>query len=405
MENSINLKFLKISSLKISDFLGSIFLLMAAFSSFFNKIGPFKYFDELIGLISVCYVFINGIYKNKTKFKIIISLCFVVFMGIISNLLHMSYITNKMSILVDGFSLIKNHFSFIAFIGIFNICNKKKVSSFLSPFLKIFVFITFFCGLVNIFVETSWAYDIRLGIRSFKFFFSNPADLASPMFLSMAIFLINKDNKAFIILALANCFFTLRTGVIALIPIYFLLDYYYKHKLNLKKIIYILVLLFIFVFAIIGYKNYFATKDSPRYLLLKNSLILFKDNFPFGTGLATYGSSESFKYYSPIYYEIGFNNAWGLSPETGYFINDNFWPMVLAQIGLFGVIGFAYVLYNEFKLIKVKGKYNALIMTLFISILISTTASANLTGSPGLFAYTLISFLIDENTNYERLEF
>ena len=43
-------------------------------------------------------------------------------------------------------------------------------------------------------------------------------------------------------------------------------------------------------------------------------------------------------YYSDVYYKYGLSNIWGLSPQKTSFITDGYWPMVLGQFGVLGVI-------------------------------------------------------------------
>jgi hypothetical protein len=60
------------------------------------------------------------------------------------------------------------------------------------------------------------------------------------------------------------------------------------------------------------------------------------DRFPLGVGLGRFGGWVSSLYYSPVYYEYGLNNVYGLSEDNPAFIQDAFWPHVLGQLGFVG---------------------------------------------------------------------
>lgn len=67
--------------------------------------------------------------------------------------------------------------------------------------------------------------------------------------------------------------------------------------------------------------------------------ILF-DYFPFGTGLGSFATAASSKFYSNVYYEYGIDKVHGLAPNLDFdFICDAFYPS-LAQFGVVGVVLF-----------------------------------------------------------------
>ncbi len=58
-----------------------------------------------------------------------------------------------------------------------------------------------------------------------------------------------------------------------------------------------------------------------------------------GSGMGSYANYASVAYYSPIYYQLGYEKIWGLGPEMPEFAADTFLP-VLAQYGLIGIFLF-----------------------------------------------------------------
>ncbi|HEX4823516.1 MAG TPA: hypothetical protein VFV19_04360 [Candidatus Polarisedimenticolaceae bacterium] len=75
-----------------------------------------------------------------------------------------------------------------------------------------------------------------------------------------------------------------------------------------------------------------------RVALHYTSFLIAKDYFPFGTGFGTFGSYASSVYYSEVYAQYGLTEVWGLTPDHPAFITDTFWPMVMGQGGIAGLV-------------------------------------------------------------------
>lgn len=83
---------------------------------------------------------------------------------------------------------------------------------------------------------------------------------------------------------------------------------------------------------------------NPRLLLYATSVDVARDYFPLGAGLGRYGSPMSRVDFSPLYAHYGLNRIWGLTPDYDAFITDTFWPQILGEIGVFGVVGYVVFL-------------------------------------------------------------
>jgi len=81
--------------------------------------------------------------------------------------------------------------------------------------------------------------------------------------------------------------------------------------------------------------------SSARSALYYTSLLIARDHFPLGTGLASFGSHASKLYYSEVYREYGLSEMYGLSPMESNFITDTFWPMVLGEGGVVCLVAYA----------------------------------------------------------------
>jgi hypothetical protein len=126
-------------------------------------------------------------------------------------------------------------------------------------------------------------------------------------------------------------------------------------KKNAIAILLIILLLFSgFVMTIYKdlYKNYITAGETPRSILFKTGVKIAVDNFPLGSGFGTFGSGINRADYSPLYYKYGLSNIWGFTPDSPSFINDTFWPHVMAETGFFGILLYISVIFGFFKILR-----------------------------------------------------
>ena len=69
--------------------------------------------------------------------------------------------------------------------------------------------------------------------------------------------------------------------------------------------------------------------------------IMFHDYVPFGSGLGSFATAAAAKEYSPLYYEYGLSEIWGLDPSNPMFLADAFYP-TLAEYGIVGLFFFLW---------------------------------------------------------------
>ena len=77
-----------------------------------------------------------------------------------------------------------------------------------------------------------------------------------------------------------------------------------------------------------------------RVALYIGSLEIARDNFPLGEGMGRYGSWMSRVEYSPVYAEYGLSDVHGLRQSNSRYATDTFWPMVLGEFGVVGIVGY-----------------------------------------------------------------
>ena len=92
-----------------------------------------------------------------------------------------------------------------------------------------------------------------------------------------------------------------------------------------------------------GASNQKQANTSPRMALYWGSVLVARDHFPLGAGLGRYGSWMSRIVYSSLYHQYGLDRVWGLGPTQPKFITDTFWPQILGETGVVGLL--AYIVF------------------------------------------------------------
>lgn len=144
-----------------------------------------------------------------------------------------------------------------------------------------------------------------------------------------------------------------------------------------------------------------VVESFARPVLYTTGFFILFDYFPFGTGLGSFATHASAKYYSDVYYEYGIDKVHGLAPNMDFsFICDAFYPS-LAQFGFVGLILFIcfwVYSYNHLRYFirsnPEKYRYPFIVGALIvIFILIESVASTIFTHNYGIFSMMLYGML------------
>lgn len=76
----------------------------------------------------------------------------------------------------------------------------------------------------------------------------------------------------------------------------------------------------------------------PRIALYAGSVAIARDDLPLGAGVGRFGSHMSRAVYSPTYAEYGLDQIYGLSRAYPIAVTDSFWPMILGETGVVGLV-------------------------------------------------------------------
>lgn len=121
---------------------------------------------------------------------------------------------------------------------------------------------------------------------------------------------------------------------------------------------------------------YFTTTTEARSILLYVGIDLFKKYFPLGAGLATFGTAAAQKYYSPVYGIYGLSNRHGFTFDNPLYLTDNFWPAVIGETGLIGLVVFLVTLYFAFKYLYKKCNQTNMARMIIIFFIVTILSSS-----------------------------
>ena len=184
--------------------------------------------------------------------------------------------------------------------------------------------------------------------------------------------------------------------------------YFVKNRLNFKSpktMLYVFVLIVAVLVVTwtkfdVYYVSGLSNDQLARPMTYKTSLQILWDYFPFGSGMGSFACNGAWKYYSPLYYEYHLTDIWGLSPDTGFFICDAYYP-TLAQLGIVGVFFFCWfwkrrlVAFNQI----VDMRYYRVAMITFCCLAIEQTADTSWLSGKGMGYCMLIALCLNANRN------
>lgn len=383
---------------RIINFFYSLFFLLFIFQSFFTESAnqvvstAFSLFDELFVVLSVSMcliVMFNNRTKKKDHRELKLLIIFEV-IGLIGTLI--SDLQPFRAVLLDIIATSKFILGFWSSLVIFrsvSLTNLLKIYEKIAKLLTIIIFFSSFASLLpftNFFVMS----DLRFGLRPFKFIFYHPSLLAMALTLILSVLLLSsnnlKSNTIYIFMTLFPMLLTLRARSIAVVLIFLVVYIYLKMEMKIKwSRLFIVSVCLVAVASFVGFQTgaferyYGGEGDSARSRLTLDSLTIAKESFPFGKGLATFGTDTARNFYSPLYIRFGYSDIYGLGGANLNYLTDTFWPAILGQYGIFGLFTFGLILRSLFsrliRLLKINRTCALAFFILFVYLLIATTSS------------------------------
>lgn len=307
----------------------------------------FTYWDELFILLFIIELFTHK-FKIKCSKHILNSFkylfIFIVF-GILCSV-KFSY-QNSFAVFEDIVSFLKFPSAIYFSIMYFNGNEINNNSKSYNRHLNIITFSLLILLIINNFINY---YPVEnkniIFFRGEQLIYSHQTYLAASIafLISISIQVCNKRRidklrvLALIIIGLSTTRSKMIAWLMTLLIVYIVITKLNK-RIKIRHIFPIIITLFLVAREKIYY--YFVVyRDVARGALYSTGIKVMKDYFPFGAGFATFGSSASAKYYSPLYFSYGLNNIYGFFNinKGANYISDTFWPILFAETGIFGTL-------------------------------------------------------------------
>lgn len=369
-----------------------------------------QYSDDLIVMIMLMLLIVK-VLRSKLKLnslekEIIISYIIFELLGIIYGLFNCYQTAPK--VLLDAFTCAKFLILFFAAKklgeGKINENWSMKLNNISKVVAVLFFVLTLHELLFNPFFEKA---EYRYFTYSIQLFFSHPETLARvsaafiyPLAYNMKF---GEKNMKYIMMLSFVMLLTFRAKSIA-IAIVILAIYFYHNKMHGRRIQVLLGAIAV-ISLIVGYNQidyYYSKALIGRTKLLTDSVRIANNMFPFGSGFGSFGSNVALDYDSLLYKSMGYFNEENPWAYRNY-LNDAFWPIVIAQTGWIGFLFFVYAIYGLLKIGIVNFKKDFYISWLFISIviydLVSSFASSAFFHPLAMSAYLFLGLLMAGKNN------
>ncbi len=342
-----------------------MYALALLYAVFENFLPSFGFFDEFIAMLLFMYsVLFGGILKKKE---------FLFFLSIVLFYIIYSKITS---------------------VNIFR-AQLRDLISITKPFLcfyaAYYMKYTLTAEHKKILSRLSWLFGVCLwGILPFiNSLYANTAAFYTPCVLCAATYLVfsRKEKRDWIIalFLLIPGLFTGRSKFYTEFILFVFIAFFWKKsiKISLKWVLIAVSLVAVSILVSwTKFNLYFISgveEGVARSLLYVKSASVFMDYFPFGSGLGTFGTDASGKYYSPLYYIYDLNNVYGLSVDDygtdNNFFSDTFYPVLIAEFGLVGIILFIAFWKCRFSNISKYGQSFKIFIFLLFFVLVESIAS------------------------------
>ena len=321
-----------------------------------NFAGVFGNYDELVGLIAVCYIWIRLLRGtlDKKSAQIVMLLSAITLIGIVSNIMS-GLISYPLPIVVDALWLWKTFACFIFFSGIYQRENiEESCIGVLSKFAKITLILVIATSIIGQMIDIGvTGSTFAFGLKKYGFFWRNGIQTGWLVFCILIILALSecsdKEFRRYFILSYIPLLLTGSSLVYCWVIVSAILFIGMRQDDVFKIRYVILILLITVVFTWGDLQDYFFSSGSSiRKTLIEYGIKIANMYFPLGSGFATYGSEMARRYYSKLYQSFGWTYSWGLGKDSE-FLNDNFFAGIIGQFGWIGFALYLGTLYLMFK--------------------------------------------------------
>lgn len=390
-----------------------LFVFLVLENVFEKYIPQMSYFDEIITialLIMTILKICNSRVHQKRYIKIYMCLGAVLLIGFLSTFIYQVQ-DNMIAVLKDALAVSKFFVVYVYAAEYIKIKNPKKVLKNIELFSKGYIFILFVFGLINQIADIGMDSGYRGVIKTYLFMYTHATFMVASIVIVCTMLIAGgwKKNMSYLTMATVILVMSMRAKAfiyIASVVLFCIIIRSYmsgkirniwtrkiRRRVSIAGVFIAVAVYFISREKISAYMMWGLAAARPALYIVGFQIL--QDFFPLGSGFATFASTLSGKYYSPLYLKYGIQNTSGLMRSEGYpYIADTYWPYVFAQFGLFGAVFYMLGLVGIFKdvLQHCKINMNCLIASfaLFIYLIASCFVETMLTNAPVvLSAFTL----------------
>ncbi len=387
--------------MKISIYNWSILAIFVALMlSDLFAISQLGYVDEFVGIIFcvLCvWRILNSSAIKKAYFCVFLCMIGMLGIGFSGNIIYPIQ-QNLRIVLLGAFLFIKQYLY-----GLFILLSftKDRSDRILSSMIKISKLML---GGLCIFACMSKFIDIGMtgSNGDFSFLAHFGGTVSCWVILFLAICCSDSKNNRFVWFIVASIIIVFtksglgRLGIGLLVLVYVFLEK--KAKFKWYYLIPIAIIAVLISWQEI--RQYLLDSTAPRARLWIYAFITANKFFPIGSGFSTYGSSTAASNYSKLYSLYGFNKQFGMSEDTSSFLMDTYYPMIIGEMGYFGTILFAVLIY--YYIVKIIMKTDTILIRNSAIYLFGFLLIAGLgfgTGSSwGCAVYMVITLLVKQGT-------
>jgi hypothetical protein len=394
-------------SLNLKCFAVAVVLLILLTADIFK---PVNYVDEAVGVLSIAVLVLALLTGKIDSFdrRTLLLLSAAVIITFLANAVF-NINPSIVSVLVDALTQVKAFVAFFALRYLLNDKERQTIIQYISPLAIAFLILAFLFSIINQIADIGMGGGYRYGIKIFKFIYSfNHQYAASAIFLFGTVIcndrLNRKAKRAISVFAIIAILSALKTLSVIFPAMWLTLLYYFSRRRKMNFFTILLAFILIVLLSRYQINEYLLDTSSPRRVFFDYAKVDANSHFPLGSGFGTYGSAEAAKNYSRLYYQYGFQNRWGMSPDYKAFLHDNYWQGVIGQ---FGWIGFAMIIICYARIIICAVSLNsapqrrAYQIATVVAILVLALGSASITSSTGMICFSAFS-LTSEKSNLNK---
>lgn len=340
--------------IKLYDAIYFVIFSLLIISELFS-ISFFCYFDEILAVLCIIYLFIQFLNKKTKEINFLfIGIFLLIIIGLLGNLTYTYGKTSFKIILLDIFMFLKPYVFFGASYCFIKIHYSEGLRKSLSIFSKIII-LTLFVFALNYAIKNGIYYE-KISKNRFTFYSGFTGAIANITIICICLINCKKSIVDFIYYIISAYIIFMTGSGLGLLGILIVFFFNYFIRIIKFKWYYLIPFsLIAFICSWSEFAGYILDTSTARSNMYQYSFVTANNFFPFGSGFALYGSYGAGHYYSYLYLEYGFENIWGLTMDSIHshnnFLFDAYYPMILGQFGYFGLTIFLFILFKMVQLI------------------------------------------------------